>query len=206
MDRQNEGFSRSLSKELQNKSSRLRGLYLCAITTTIIIAVAVVVAIALGLTVFRPRDPNVEVYLVGLKDTNITDFMNPMNNVSTAMIIEINNVNYVGFEYEKAISLIWFRNEVVGQVLIEGKQVPARSQVNVSTAAVLMSSKLMTKAALDEMTGGFLNLTSNVTLHGRSSLMGMKVKASAHTECNMRLVVGIVMSGNSTCWSRLKVE
>ncbi|CAN1220286.1 hypothetical protein LINPERPRIM_LOCUS1842 [Linum perenne] len=182
--------------------SRRSGIHICLITTSILVIIAVVIAIALGLTVFRPRDPDVTIYLVGLKDHNLTEFLFATN-VSTTMIISIDNGNYAGFAYENATTLVLYHDDVVGEVPMLANEIPPRSQVNITTSAILMASVLKDKAVA-ELGTGMMNLTSKVTLYGKSSLLGVKLKTSAHTECNLTIVLGVVLSGMSTCWSRLK--
>ncbi|CAN0914508.1 hypothetical protein LINGRAHAP2_LOCUS28615 [Linum grandiflorum] len=68
-----------------------------------------------------------------------------------------------------------------------------------------MASKMKT-AAVGDIAAGKVNLTSKVTLYGKSKMFGLRLKTSVYTECYLTVVVNRTFSGTSWCWSKLKIN
>ncbi|CAI0554072.1 unnamed protein product [Linum tenue] len=190
------------------ETKRRKPLLICSIATATVVAIAILVAITLAFTVFKPRDPTVKIYLVGLRKLGADDLLSGRN-VTTDMVIGISNQNYAGFKFANATSLVTYSDDlVVGEVPVPGGEIRARSDVNVTTSAVLIPAKLMkSKAALEEaLETNALKLKAAVMLYGTSSFCGVKVKTSVYTECHLTVVLGKVPRGESWCWSKLKIN
>ncbi|CAL1406965.1 unnamed protein product [Linum trigynum] len=187
-------------------NSRRKPFLQCAIATTTLVAIVIVVGVTLGFTVFRPRNPTVVLYPVGLSNLTMMD-LTTQQNITTKMVVGIGNENYAGFKFGDATGLVTFGDDVVGEAPILGQEIHPRSSVNITTWSVLMPAKMMSNpAAITEISSGKVELKSTVKLHGKSSFLGVKVKTSAYTECYLTIVFGEVLSGESWCWSKLKIN
>ncbi|CAN0914511.1 hypothetical protein LINGRAHAP2_LOCUS28616 [Linum grandiflorum] len=69
-----------------------------------------------------------------------------------------------------------------------------------------MASK-MRRVAVGDIARGEANLTSKVTLHGKSSVMGLKLKASVYVECYLTVVaLNRTLDGSGWCWTKMKMK
>ncbi|CAN1124141.1 hypothetical protein LINPERPRIM_LOCUS3597 [Linum perenne] len=193
--------------EQKNRATTRRRtcLLVFSISAAILLA-AILIVVILAFTAFKPRNPVVILFPVGLKSLSLTDLIIAQN-VTTKMIIQITNSNRARFKFRNATSLVYYGDDdlVVGEVPVIENEIPERTTVNLTTSAVLMASKMKTAAVADIATGK-VNLTSRVTLYGKSLIFGVKVKTSVYTECYLTVVINRTFSGTSWCWSKLKMN
>ncbi|CAI0460588.1 unnamed protein product [Linum tenue] len=183
-------------------------LRVCCISATIIVLVTIAVLVTLALTVFKPRDPDVVLYPVGLSKLQVDDFIS-QDSVTSEMVMSIRNRNYASFEFANATSHIKYDGKLVGRVPIVEGTVPARSAFNITAPAVLRAKRLRENPnAINDIVGGSLNLTATVTMHGKMSMLNrlIKKRGSVYTECHMTIYISEVpIRGESWCWAKLEM-
>ncbi|CAN0914510.1 hypothetical protein LINGRAHAP2_LOCUS28616 [Linum grandiflorum] len=193
----------------KTKPTKRRLFLICSIATSILLIFIILVGVILGFTVFRPRNPTIILYPVGLKDFSLNDLL-IAKNVTAKLVIQITNRNHIGFKFRNATSVALYGHDdnqvVVGEVQIVENEIPTRSTVNLTAPAVLMASK-MRRVAVGDIARGEANLTSKVTLHGKSSVMGLKLKASVYVECYLTVVaLNRTLDGSGWCWTKMKMK
>ncbi|CAI0550601.1 unnamed protein product [Linum tenue] len=183
-------------------------LRVCCISATIVALVTISVLVTLALTVFKPRDPDVVLYPVGLAKLQLSDFITN-DSVTSDMVMSIRNKNYASFEFQNATSHIKYDGKLVGRVPIVQGTIPARSTFNITAPAVLRAKRLRENPnAINDIVGGSLNLTATVTMHGKVSMLNrlIKKKGSVYTECHMTIYMSEVpIRGESWCWAKLEM-
>ncbi|CAL1406969.1 unnamed protein product [Linum trigynum] len=183
-------------------------LRVCCISATIVTLVTISVLVTLALTVFKPRDPDVVLYPVGLAKLQLSDFITN-DSVTSDMVMSIRNKNYASFEFVNATSHIKYDGKLVGRVPIVQGTIPARSTFNITAPAVLRAKRLRENPnAINDIVGGSLNLTATVTMHGKVAMLNrlIKKKGSVYTECHMTIYISEVpIRGESWCWAKLEM-
>ncbi|EXB75237.1 hypothetical protein L484_026019 [Morus notabilis] len=187
------------------KSSR-KGLEICCgITATFLIVVALVFT-TLWFTTFKPKEPEITAYPVGLEDINVFSIFF-VRNITLNMTITINNHRNVGsFEFKNATAYVNYRGGVVAEVPIGQNLVPARGKLNTTTSADLMVGKIITNPVFfDDVAAGSLNLTATAALHGKVRLFEfVKIRATALSTCDISFSIAS-RNVQSTCKSKIKL-
>ncbi|CAN1124144.1 hypothetical protein LINPERPRIM_LOCUS3600 [Linum perenne] len=197
-------------------AQRSSTLKICCITATAIVTVTTIILVTLALTVFKPRDPDVVLYPVGLSKIRLTDFITN-DSVTTAIVIGIVNENYGSFEWRELTASVKYNGEDVGEVPLVDTVVPKRSNVNLTTSVILRLNKLTGDgtAVFKELAGGGLNLTCSVTVVGKIRVgpVWPRVSGSVYVECLNSVFFNHNASaedlsffwGRSSCWTKAKV-
>ncbi|CAN1843709.1 hypothetical protein LINPERHAP1_LOCUS37222 [Linum perenne] len=189
-------------------AQRSSTLKICCITATAIVTVTTIILVTLAFTVFKPRDPDVVLYPVGLSKIRLTDFITN-DSVTSDMVMSIRNMNYASFEFRNATSHIKYDGKLVGRVPVLEGVVKGRSTMNVTAPAVLRVKRLRDDPkAISDIIGGSLNLTATVTMHGKMKMVNglVKKRGSVYIECRMTIYVGETpIRGDSWCWTKLEM-
>ncbi|CAN1843708.1 hypothetical protein LINPERHAP1_LOCUS37222 [Linum perenne] len=197
-------------------AQRSSTLKICCITATAIVTVTTIILVTLAFTVFKPRDPDVVLYPVGLSKIRLTDFITN-DSVTTAIVIGIVNENYGSFEWRELTASVKYNGEDVGEVPLVDTVVPKRSNVNLTTSVILRLNKLTGDgtAVFKELAGGGLNLTCSVTVVGKIRVgpVWPRVSGSVYVECLNSVFFNHNASaedlsffwGRSSCWTKAKV-
>ncbi|CAN1843707.1 hypothetical protein LINPERHAP1_LOCUS37222 [Linum perenne] len=202
-------------------AQRSSTLKICCITATAIVTVTTIILVTLAFTVFKPRDPDVVLYPVGLSKIRLTDFITN-DSVTSDMVMSIRNMNYASFEFRNATSHIKYDGKLVGRVPVLEGVVKGRSTMNVTAPAVLRVKRLRLNkltgdgtAVFKELAGGGLNLTCSVTVVGKIRVgpVWPRVSGSVYVECLNSVFFNHNASaedlsffwGRSSCWTKAKV-
>ncbi|XP_027343346.1 uncharacterized protein LOC113855914 [Abrus precatorius] len=183
-----------------------RGLKTCLAVSLLFLIIFTIVIVTLFLTIFKPKDPDVNVHPLGLEHIQFSLLLNLTMNVSLGMMITIENPNYGSFEYTNSTGYINFHDTVVACVPMEAALVPARSVINVNTTADFMVGKLVLDPNFwpDAFTGT-LNFTSTATLHGKARVLKIiKLKATAYSSCDISLHISSRVV-DTKCISKIKL-
>lgn len=180
-----------------------RGLKICLAISTIFFIIVSIVTLTLIFTVFKPKEPTINVHFAPF------NFLSPniAMNVTLGMVITIGNPNYGSFKYQNSTSYITYNDTIVGSVPIESKLVPARSEINVTTYANFMVGKLIQNPNFwsDIVHGMEFTLQSTTELPGKAIVLKyIKLKAMAYSSCHISVNITSNDVG-SNCISRIKL-
>ncbi|XP_061363077.1 uncharacterized protein LOC133306727 [Gastrolobium bilobum] len=177
-------------------------LGVCVLLVIIIVGVIVIIT----QTMFKLKDPDINLHPVGLDKFDFFLLLNSTKNVTLGMMISIKNPNYGTFKYKNSTGYVNYDNTIVAEVPIEGRLVQPHSKMNLSTHAYIMPSKLVNDPQFFTDVGvGTLNLTSKAELHGKVSLMKViKMKATAYSSCNISLNISS-KDVDTKCISKIKL-
>ncbi|GMI99832.1 hypothetical protein like AT3G05975 [Hibiscus trionum] len=171
-----------------------RGLKICCGVTAIIVAIVAIVFVVLAFTVFKPKNPEITVYPIGLEDIGL-DLQGVLNtsaiNATVPMVIAINNRNYGSFKFKNTTGFINYRGNVVATVPLQQSLVPARGKLNISTAADFMVDRLIANSTFwaDVLTGS-VNFSSDATVHGKVKMFNvLKIGASVPSKCDISIFI-----------------
>ncbi|XP_045830842.1 uncharacterized protein LOC123922141 [Trifolium pratense] len=189
------------SSEPKSKTSCCRTCILVTLISWILVALILLV---LAFTVFKPQNPIVNLYPIGLKDMQ---FFDPnVKSVPMHMIISIKNPNYGDFKTKNATGYIHYKHTLLAKVPIGPKFLPARTTTNVSATAGLMSGQLLSNDAfLKDIEDEIFNMTASTTLNGKVYLIRIfKLKAMVDIACEIKLNI-TSMDTDSLCITNMKV-
>jgi hypothetical protein len=176
----------------------------CILVTLILLILVALIILVLAFTVFKPQNPIVNLYPVGLKDMQ---FFEPnVTSVPMHMIISIKNPNYGDFKTKNATGYINYKHTLLAKVPISPKFLPARSTTNLSTTSGLMSGKLLNNDMfLKDIEDEAFNMTATTTLHGKVYLIHVfKLKAIVDISCEVKFNI-TSMDTDSFCITNMKV-
>ncbi|KAJ8749242.1 hypothetical protein K2173_018721 [Erythroxylum novogranatense] len=173
----------------------------CAVTAIFIIVIAIIFT-TLALTVFKPKNPDIQAYPVGLDKVQ----WGFTSNVTIGMVITIGNRNYGSFQYKNTSATIQYHGLSVGEVAIPPEFVPARSKINITTSANLMTSAVVNSPYFSQdVSGGNLTLTSTAKIPGKVHMFNfLNMHAVIYNNCKIDLFL-ISQTAHSTCFSQLKL-
>lgn len=183
-----------------------RGLKVCCIVTTIVLVIALIVMTILALTVFKPKQPEIDVRPIGLENIQYSLFPNVTLNVTVGMVVTINNRNYGSFSFKNTTAYVTYHDTVVALVPIEHALVPARGKINITTSVDLMGDKLVSNPHfMEDAINGNFNLISTADLHGKVRVLKfVKFRATAFSTCDISFSIQSKQI-DSKCKSKLKM-
>ncbi|KAK7272299.1 hypothetical protein RJT34_28807 [Clitoria ternatea] len=169
----------------------------------LMLMVVVIVMLSLGLTIFKPKNPDISIHPTGLERFQVIGGSNA--NMTMGMMITITNRNYASFEYRNSTSNVKFRDTVIAQVPIVAGIAPARTTVTVKTSAEFMIGELLRDPNFwTGISNGTLNLQSSSVMPGIARMFNVfKLKATTYSDCHIAFDL-LTKAANSTCVSRIK--
>ncbi|XP_045830841.1 uncharacterized protein LOC123922140 [Trifolium pratense] len=162
-----------------------RGFKICLFVSFIFVIIIVAVILALVFTIFKPKNPVVHVYPLGLKDLQF--FQPNVTSVPLGMLITVLNPNYGSYKFKNTTGYLNYKDIVVAKAPIGSRVLHARRTTNVSAIAGLMSGKLIAdEGFLSDIEDGSFNFTAKATLYGKVHLINVvKVKATVNISCDI---------------------
>ncbi|XP_027348223.1 uncharacterized protein LOC113859717 [Abrus precatorius] len=179
-----------------------RGLKICLIVSFLFFIIIATVLVTLYFTIFKPKNPDIFVHPVDLDNFQL---LSPNStNAPLGMVITIVNPNYGSFSYSNSTGYVKYRDTIIAEVPLVSNSVPARSTVNVSTSAGVMTGKLLGNVDfLSDIEDMVFNLTSMATLPGKASVLNIfKLKATVYISCDMSFNISAI-EADSSCTSKI---
>lgn len=188
----------------QPKTMTTKGLKICLLVSIIFFIIVATVILALVFTIFKPKNPAVSIYPLGLKDLEF--FQPDSTSVPLNLLITIVNPNYGSFKSKNATGYLNYQDTVIANVPLEPKLLPARRTTNVTATAGLMSGKLISDDTfIEDIEDGSFNLTAKATLHGKVHLIKVfKIKATVNIFCDIFFNITSLYT-HSNCITKIKV-
>ncbi|OIW05934.1 hypothetical protein TanjilG_07210 [Lupinus angustifolius] len=179
-------------------------LKICFAVSALFFIIVATVIVTLTFTTFKIKDPDVSLRPVGLENFQ---FFTPNSTIEPlSMLITVVNPNYGRFKSINSIGYLNYRHNVIAKVPFEKIVIPAHSKINVSTTAGIVTKKLMSDPKFwTDIEVGALNLTANVILPGKVSMIKIfKLKATVTISCGIYLNLSAV-DADSSCITKIKL-
>lgn len=182
-----------------------RRLKICLLVSSIFLVILGTVILTLSLTIFKPKNPYISIHPVGLENFELFS-PNSTTDEPLNLVITIVNPNYGSFRCQNCSGSVKYRDAIVAEVPIKVKWIPARSTINVSTSAGIMTRKMISEPKFwSDVEAGSLNLTPKATLRGKVQLLKvLKLKATIYVSCALCFNISSI-SADSSCISKIKV-
>ncbi|KAK9151873.1 hypothetical protein Syun_010182 [Stephania yunnanensis] len=183
-----------------------RSLIICSGVSALIFITITSTFVILFFTVFKPRDPQVFLHDITVKNINFSFFPALSLNATATLVVTIRNQNYGSFRYNTSTAYIYYHGDLVADAPVKPDEVPARKYHNVSTTVTIDGAKVIANPDfLIEYKNGTLTLTSSMALEGKVRVFKVfKHHAVVHSTCEIFVFVKTQTVG-SVCHSKLKI-
>jgi hypothetical protein len=184
------------------KTRTTRNIKICLLVSTIFLIIVATIILSLVFTIFKPKNPVVNVYPIGLK--NLQFFQPNLTSVPLSMVIKIKNPNYGTFKTKNTTGYLNYEDIVLAKVPIGPTNFPARRTTNVSATAGLNSGNLLSdQSFFSDVEDGSFNFTAKATFYGKMHLINVfKVKAIVNISCDIFFNISS-LDTNSYCISKV---
>ncbi|KAE9593057.1 hypothetical protein Lal_00029087 [Lupinus albus] len=179
-------------------------LKICFAVSALFFIIVAIVIVTLTFTTFKIKDPYVSLRPIGLENFQ---FFTPNSSIEPLdMLITVVNPNYGSFKSINSVGYLNYRHKVIASAPFEKILIPARGKINMNTTAGIMTKKLMSDPKFwTDIDFGALNLTANVTLPGKVSVIKIfKLKATITISCGIYLNLSAV-DADSSCITKIKL-
>nr|KYP67357.1 hypothetical protein KK1_013685 [Cajanus cajan] len=182
-----------------------RGLKICCGVAAIILIIFIVVLVVLFFTVFKPKDPDINLQSVKLEHFSLEVFPALALNVSLGTVVTVDNPNHGSFTYQNSTAYIYYRGNLVAEAPLHEDTIPARKDHNISTTVTIFVDAEKFQDLPNDNERGVVEFTSTTTLVGKVKVLLdlFKIKATSYSICHLSLFVRD-QSINSTCNSEIK--
>jgi hypothetical protein len=196
------GYPKNSNSFTKPNSMNTRGIKICLFASFVFLIVIVAVILALVFTIFKPKNPVVNVYPLGLKDLQF--FQPNVTSVPLAMLITILNPNYGDFKTKNTTGYLNYEKTVLAKVPIGPTNFHARRTTNVSATVGLNSGNLLSdQSFFSDVEDGSFNFTAKATFYGKMHLINVfKVKAIVNISCDIFFNISS-LDTNSYCISKV---
>jgi len=181
-----------------------RGLKICLLVSIIFLIIVATVILSLVFTIFKPKNPDVHVYPIGLENLQ---FLQPnVTSVPLHLVVTIFNPNYGTYKTKNTTGYLHYQDTLVAIAPVGPKKLPGHRTTNVSATAGLMSVELISndKFLVDVADGSF-NLTAKAIFHGKVHMSKVfKVKATVNISCDIFFNITSLHT-DSYCITKIKV-
>ncbi|KAI4365585.1 hypothetical protein MLD38_021556 [Melastoma candidum] len=154
-----------------------------------------VVVLALALTVFRRRDPEIQLLsatLDGISPQITFPALQVQLNVTLNLVLLLKNRNHVTFRHGSGQSVLIYRGRQVGEAEMPPGTVPAMKSTTVNSKLVLQMEKMAADMGnvVSDVLAGKIVMSSNTTIPGRITVLKI-IRKHVVTTSECQFVIGI---------------
>ncbi|XP_028808551.1 uncharacterized protein LOC114763116 [Neltuma alba] len=199
--------------QMMISQSRVKKRRRCCLVLGILLLLLIVifiVALVLALTVFKPKNPTVQLVSASLDGVSpsvsfpaIQIHLNLTLNVS----LMVHNPNHASFKHEQGTSILYYEGNQIGDTNIFPGEIPAKGSAVLPSRLTLQVDKLASNVTsfVGDLLGGELSMESSTRLPGRVTLLGfIKKHAVALSDCQFTLDISDRKIRSQSCKSKTK--
>ncbi|WOL15133.1 hypothetical protein Cni_G23914 [Canna indica] len=177
-----------------------RGPQLCCFALLLLLVILIILYFA----VFKPREPDVEATIVGLRQIEFQPSPNFALNITLDVDVTIDNPNFAAFKFDAGTTLIYYRGALVGEAPVMAGEISARSTETMRASVELQVSAMAANPAfVPDVTSGTLTLQSSTSLEGKVTVLGIfRRRASTFTYCDI-FVFLFTSTASANCRSKV---
>lgn len=154
----------------------------------LIVVVVVILVVVLALTIFRAREPKVEVNSVELETFSIG--VSSLN-MSLLLDLTVHNPNRAEFRYSESVAKVFYYGDPVGEALVPAGDIKAQADAFLSVLMLVQAARVLVNANLPgNIVSGRLPVVATTTLTGVVKVLGVfKHHAVTTSECDISIFV-----------------
>lgn len=162
----------------------------CAMVVFGIIGITMLI---LMLTVFKVKDPTVNlnyVTLKGLESANIFNLL-PTTNVTIEADMSIKNPNAAAFEFKNAVTGIYYENVLIGEAKTPKGTAKANKTFRLTiTIDVMLQTFLRVPRFLGDLTAGEMPVSTRSSIRGKVEVLNIiKKKVGVKLDCSLTVLL-----------------
>ncbi|PIA59698.1 hypothetical protein AQUCO_00400534v1 [Aquilegia coerulea] len=189
------------------RNTRRRNIFLAI---TLILLGVIILLIILYFTVFKPKHPVTTINSIDLEDLQVSfDLPRLRLNLNLTLIVNlsIKNPNKASFIYgNDSTSLLYYRNDVVGQGILPGGKISSGETKVLDTKLVVLADRLIANSNVyTDVVSGMLPLTTYTKISGKVSILNsFKHHLVSYSWCDIVIDVMNQRVSNSGCRYKTK--
>lgn len=175
--------------------NRRHVIYFCACCTCTTAILGIVILI-LSFTLFKVRDPTLELNLIKVDDFRINTSMSQINfisaNVTLVSDISIKNPNMVSFNFDRTVTKFYYHEDMLGVAYAPAGRLGARKATRLNVTMDVLADRIVadSNVTANILFDGELGLTSYTSVKGRVSVLGL-YKKDMKVGLNCSVVLGV---------------
>ncbi|CAM8966919.1 unnamed protein product [Rhodiola kirilowii] len=202
-----ESTSKDTNTLLRNTNTRSfssnRRKWICLIVVAIVLAIAIIF-LTLALTVFKPKDPKIAPNSVSLDHFALAldlPRLRVVLNVTIRVDLSVHNPNFVGMKYRNTTALVYYRDELVGEVPIPAGKIGAHDTQRMDVMLLVLADRLISNSnAYTDVLAGSIEFTTVTKISGKVKILNMfSIRVTATSTCAVVIDVRSGALSSSTC-------
>lgn len=154
-----------------------------------VVVVITIVLVTLGLTVFKARDPKVQINTINLETFSIES--NSLN-ISLLLDLTVENPNREGFQYYESSTRLLYYGDPVGQARLPAGHIKSKASDNLYMLLIVdAGDRVLAHAKLPEnIVSGRLPMVATITVAGIVKVLGVfKHHVVTTSHCDISIFV-----------------
>ncbi|KAJ9179709.1 hypothetical protein P3X46_008044 [Hevea brasiliensis] len=198
------------AQTLPKPKSKHRRRNICLGVTAAVIVVFVLVVVILAFTVFKAKDPSTtidSITLDGLRFSLDPSRMGVNLNMTLDVDLTITNPNKVGFKYKNGSALMYYKNELFGEVPIAAGKISSDDTKPMNVTVTVMADRLLNNPQLyTDVSSGVLIMNAVIKISGKVLIFNIfKVSADTTTTCDVSVFLSNSTIGELDCKYKAKL-
>ena len=188
--------------EYEGKTRRRK--MICVVIMGVIVVITIVLVI-LGLTVFKARDPKVQINTISLETFSIE--ANSLN-MSLVLDVTVHNPNREGFRHSECLTRLFYYGDPVGQATIPAGNIKSKGNecFSVRLAVEAGHRVLVNQNLPGNIVSGRLPMVATTTVAGVIKVLGVfKHHAVTTSHCDVSIFVSNATIQSFVCRHGMKI-
>lgn len=158
------------------------------VTILLVLVVVIILVVILALTIFKAREPKVEINSVDLETFSIG-----VGSLNMTLLLDLTvyNPNRADFQYSESVARMFYYGDLVGQALIPAGDIKSKADEFLSVLLFVEASRVLVNENLPgNIVSGILPVVATTTLHGMVRVLGVfKHHAITTSDCDISVFV-----------------
>ncbi|KAK1356446.1 Immunoglobulin-like fold containing protein [Heracleum sosnowskyi] len=181
----------------------------CCGCTSAVIVIAAIILLVLFSTVFKAKDPKINLNYVtirGLQGVNPLNLV-PNTNLTIIADVSVKNPNIASFKFKNATTDIYYENVLIGEAHIPEGNAKAKKTFEMKINLDFMLQKIVGVPRLvGDLTTGSLLLTTTTSIRGRVEIIDIIRKTvGVKMDCSSTVIIADQTVQNHKCTKYVKV-
>ncbi|XP_062073038.1 uncharacterized protein LOC133777457 [Humulus lupulus] len=194
------------------KARRRRCLIAVGATIIVLIMVIFIVILVLALTIFKPKQPKTELISTSVEGVSPHVSLPAVRielNITLHLKILVENRNYASLQHNGGKSLLFYRDNQVGDADIFPGNIPARGSTTLSCRLTIEVDQIIgpdLSGLISAILSGELDMETRTTIPGRVTFLGfIKKHVVAVSTCQLTVGLLDMKIRDQVCESQTKI-
>ncbi|KAG0609981.1 hypothetical protein M758_7G029500 [Ceratodon purpureus] len=174
------------------------------LTIALLIVVVIIIVVILALTIFKAREPKLEINSIDIETFSIgVDSLN----MSLLLDITVYNPNRADFTYSESVARMFYYGDAVGQAFIPAGTIKSKADEFLSVLLFVEAARVLVNEHLPgNIVSGILPVVATTTLNGIVRVFGVfKHHAVTTSDCDITVFVANATLQSFNCKHAVKL-